>query len=435
LQASLAETVRRHETLRTTFAEVEGKVVQVIAPSVSWRLPVIDLSALPEAICAQIVRSLAAEERRRPFDLWHGPLFRVSLLRLAEDDHAFLVTMHHISTDGWSIGIFARELKVLYEAFAVGHPSPLPELPLQYADYAVWQRNWLQGDVLDAEIAYWREQLRGAPPLLEIPTDRPRPVHQSDRGARLSLPISGELSCQLAALSRTETCTPFMTLLAAFCILISRDSGQEDLVVGMSTANRPRAEIEGLIGFFINSLPLRINLSGSTCFRDLLKRVREISLGAFTHQELPLEKLVEAVRPVRSSVDSPLFRITFGVQNMPTEGIELPGLGLGAFDLQRVTARFDLTIWVAETRDGFCAHWTYSTDLFEESTVRRMHQRFVQLLKSIVEQPEADIDMLEMIPEEERRERIYQEKTQETSRHAKLVQVRPKKLRLNKPNH
>ncbi|MDQ3257051.1 MAG: condensation domain-containing protein, partial [Acidobacteriota bacterium] len=293
LQQTLDALMARHESLRTTFAAVDGSPVQVIAPTLNVTLSVTDLSELPEAEREAEARRLASEAAQRPFDLARGPLVRAGLLRLQAEEHVLLLNMHHIISDGWSTGVFVRELTTLYEAFSAGKPSPLVELPIQYADYAVWQRQWLTGDVLDKQLSYWRKQLTGAPSNLDLPIDKARPAVQSYRGGRQRLVLSQSLAERLKALSQQEGATLFTALLAIFQVLLARYTGQENIIVGTGIAGRNRAETENLIGFFINALALRTDLSGNLGFRELLGRVREVTLGAYEHQDVPFEKLVE----------------------------------------------------------------------------------------------------------------------------------------------
>ena len=428
LAESLAEVVRRHEILRTALPQVGGQPVQRISPPAGLTLPVVDLSALEQERREEELRRLLREEALRPFDLSRGPLLRPRLLRLEPDDHAVCLTLHHVVMDAWSLGILARELTTLYRAYSSGLPSPLPELPVQYADFSEWQRQHMSGDVLAEHLDFWRSHLAGDLKLVELPTGRERPARLSYRGARLSLPVDEETSARVLALGRRSGATAFMMLLSAFAILLSRTTGQEDLVLGMTLANRNRKELENLIGFFINTLPLRLDLSGSPRFLDLLRRVREVCLEAFAHQDLPLDKLIEAIRPDRSASESPLFRITFGVLNAPLGAAEFPGLQASSLGQGEETARFDLTVWVVETEQGFRVMWTYSTDLFEEAAIRRMHAHFEQILKSIAARPEAEIDALDMLTEPEQRERARQEQEQEESRRSRLLRVQPKKV-------
>ena len=325
LERSLGEIVRRHEVLRTSFPTVEGVAVQRIAPVLEVGLPVVELQGLDEGEREAEVRRLAAEEAQRPFDLARGPLLRVCLLKLGEEDHGLLVTLHHIVTDGWSLGVFIRELSALYQAFSTGRPSPLAGLPIQYADFAAWQRGWLQGAVLEGQLGYWQEQLAGAPSLLELPTDRPRPAVQSSRGASAVFTLEAELTQGLKALSQRAGVTLFMTLLGAFMVLLARYSRQEDIVVGSPTANRTHSQTEGLIGFFVNTLVLRADLSGDPPFEELMGRVRRVALEAYAHQEVPFERVVEALQPERTLSHSPLFQVLFALQTAPVGELELAG--------------------------------------------------------------------------------------------------------------
>ena len=292
LEQSFNELVRRHESLRTSFSDVDGQPVQVITPSLTVTLLVVDLSSIPGAEHESEALRLATEEARRPFDLTQVPLLRASVLQMAEQEHVLLLTLHHIVSDGWSMGVLFRELSALYNAFSTGKPSPLAELPLQYPDFAVWQRQWLQGEVLEGQLSYWKKQLAKAPAVLDLPTDRPRPPVQTYRGARQSLVLSQALTSRLKAISRQESVSLFMTLLAAFQTLLYRYTQCDDILVGSPIAGRNRTDIEGLIGFFVNTLVLRTDLSGDPSFRELLGRVRKLALDAYAHQDLPFEKLI-----------------------------------------------------------------------------------------------------------------------------------------------
>ena len=327
LARSLNEVIQRHESLRTIFADVDGEPFQVIATARSIDLPVTDLSLLPETEREAEVQRLMVEESRRPFDLARGPLLRAGLLRLSAREHILLLTMHHIVSDGWSIGVLIREMVALQEAISAGKPSSLPELPVQYADYADWQRRWLQGETLEAQLAYWRGQLAGAA-VLELPTDHPRPAAQSFRGARKELLLGKEMTAALKTLSQREGATLFMVLLAAFQTLLHRYTGQNDISVGTPIANRNRAEIEGLIGFFVNTLVMRTDFSGDPSFLALLGRVREVALDAYAHQDVPFEKLVEELHPERNLGQSPLFQVMFVLQNAPAPALRCLGLDL-----------------------------------------------------------------------------------------------------------
>jgi amino acid adenylation domain-containing protein len=403
LGRAFAEIARRHEALRTSFALVDGEPVQVIAPEPSAALEVADLRALPESDREAEAERLAIAEARRPFDLARGPLARAVLVRIGDEDHAVLLTMHHIVSDGWSFGVAAQELATLYEAFRRGEPSPLPALTTQYADFALWQRVWLRGEVLDGLLAYWTRQLAGVAPL-ELPTDRPRPAVRSSRGAVLHFELPEALTAALGALALREGATPFMVLLAAFQALLHRYSGQDDIAVGSPIANRNRAEVEGLVGYFVNMLVLRADLSGDPSFRDLLARVREVALGAFEHQDLPFDRLVEALQPPRDLSRTPLFQAMFVLQNnrMPDVGrrdLELSALRVGG---ETATAKFDLTLALEEVGGGLVGSFEYSTDLFVAGTIERMAGHFRTLLEGVVARPEARLSALPMLTEAER---------------------------------
>jgi aspartate racemase len=390
--------VMRHESLRTTFGYRDGTPVQIINKSVEVQLPVVDLSELPAGEREKEARRLASEEARRPFDLGKGPLLRASLLRLGEEDHVLLLTMHHIVSDGWSAGILMRELSLLYEAYSAGKASPLAELPIQYADFAVWQREWLQGEVLEKQLSYWRERLGDDLPVLELPTDRVRPAVQSYRGNSHSLVLSKNLADQLRQLSQQEGATLYMVVLAAFQVLLSRYSGQEDIIVGSPIAGRNRAETEGLIGFFVNTLVVRTDLTGNPTFRDLLKRVKEVALDAYAHQDLPFEKLVEELQPERDLSQNPLFQVMFALQNAPRSGLELGELKLSSFSFENKTTRFDLEVHIWELGNGSLrCSFVYNTDLFEERTVEGMARHYQTLLESIVAEPGREIQELRLL--------------------------------------
>ncbi|MFQ5610898.1 MAG: amino acid adenylation domain-containing protein [Anaerolineae bacterium] len=401
LEQSLTELVRRHEALRTTFQAVEGRPRQVIAPPGPLDLRTVDLRGSPGAGREAHLRRLVAEEAGQPFDLARGPLLRATLFQLDEEEHALLLTMHHIVSDGWSMGILFQELSALYRAFAAGDPSPLPEPPLQYADFALWQRDWLQGQVLDRQLGYWREQLAGAPAGLALPTDRPRPAVQTYRGGQVSLVLPKALADGLKALSQDGGGTLFMTLLAAFQTLLYRYSGQTDQVVGTPVANRNRVEIEGLVGFFVNTLVLRADLGGNPTFRELLGRVREVALGAQEHQDLPFEKLVEELQPERDLSQTPLFQVWFVLQNAPAEALDLPGLRASPFEVETGAAKFDLSLTLTETETGLRGSLGYNRDLFEASTAERMAAHFQTLLAGVAADPEQRLADLPLADETE----------------------------------
>ncbi|HEU4561306.1 MAG TPA: amino acid adenylation domain-containing protein, partial [Longimicrobium sp.] len=402
LEWSLGEIVRRHESLRTVFAEAGGSPVQVIAPFGDFVLPVEDLSALGEADREAELRRRAGEVARRPFDLAEGPLFRAALLRLHPGEHVLLLSMHHIVSDGWSMDVLFRELAALYAAYREGGESPLPELPVQYADYALWQREHLRGEVLERQLSYWRERLAGAPELLELPTDHPRPAVQTYRGAheRIELPL--ELLERLRALGRSEGATLYMTLLAAFQVLLSKHSGSEDIVVGTPVAGRTRTEVEELIGVFVNTLVLRTDLGGDPGFRGVLRRAREATLGAYEHQEVPFERLVEELRPERSLSHSPLFQVMFALQNAGGAGGALPGLSVSEFDAELASAKFDLSLSLTATSRGLQGGLTYSTDLFEPDTIARMARHLERVLEQVAADADVRLSRLELLSAEER---------------------------------
>jgi amino acid adenylation domain-containing protein len=405
LAAGLTEIVRRHESLRTTFKVTGGaepRVLQVIAPPFELPLPIADLAGLPAAERETEAARLAREEARRVFDLERGPLVRATLARLGEREHTLLLSLHHIVADGWSIGVLVRELSVLYSAFVQGRPSPLPELPVQYADFASWQRGWLQGEALEAQLGWWRERLAGAPAVIELPADRPRPPLQSARGGRLTYTLPATLSRELQALVRAEGATLFMALLAGFQALLARTTGGGDLPVGTPIANRNRVEIEGLIGFFVNTLVLRGDLTDDPSFRRLLARSREAALGAYAHQDVPFEKLVEELQPERDLSHSPLFQVMVILQNAPLEALELPDLTAIPLSAEGGTAKFDLRLSLLETPAGLAGSLVYNRDLFDGSTVARLGGYLENLLAAAVAHPELPISELALLDDAER---------------------------------
>ncbi|HSK80241.1 MAG TPA: amino acid adenylation domain-containing protein, partial [Thermoanaerobaculia bacterium] len=403
LAAALREICRRHEALRTTFAEVAGEPVQIVSLLDPPPLPGVDLSGLPAPARAAEAERRTREEARRPFDLRRGPLARWSLLGLGSGEHVLLATFHHIVADGWSIGVLLRELSVLYRANLLGAPSPLPALPVQFGDYAAWQRRWLSGERLEAQLARWRELLAGAPTVLELPADRPRPPVQSYRGAVERRALGGALAAGVEGLSRRAGATPFMTILAAFYALLGRSTGREDLLVGTPVANRQRAEIEGLIGLFVNTLALRGDLAGDPSFAELLARTREAALAAFTHQDLPFEKLVLALAPERDLSRSPLVQVSFGLERAVAEVPELaPGVQFTVEEADLGTSKLDLTLVVEPGREGLEIVAEQSTDLFDATTVRRLLGHYRTLLEAAVARPEERLSSLPLLAEAER---------------------------------
>jgi amino acid adenylation domain-containing protein len=408
LERTLSEVVRRHEVLRTTFAEVDGEPMQLIHESAPVSLTVIELEHMGEGERESEVRRLSLEETEKPFDLRGGPLLRVALLKLAGDEHVLLFTVHHIVSDGWSMGVLVREVAALYEAFTRGEESPLAELRVQYADFAAWQQQWLTGEVLEEQLSYWREQLQGASPVLELPTDRPRPALQSNRGGHEPFVLGVELSERLKTLSRREGATLFMTLLAAWQTLLSRYTGQTDIVVGTPIANRNRKETEDLIGFFINTLVLRGEVSDDPGFRQFLTRVREVCLGAYMHQDVPFERLVEELQPERDLSRTPLFQAFFVLQNLPAQTLELTGLNLSPVEMDIRKVVFDLTLDMREDGSNIVGVIEYNTDLFETATIQRMISHFTTLLEGIASNPEQKLSALPLLTEDECRRTLFE---------------------------
>ncbi|MBE9185474.1 amino acid adenylation domain-containing protein [Microcoleus sp. LEGE 07076] len=414
LEQTFNEIVRRHETLRTTFAAVSGQPMQIISLNSQITFQILELEHLPPEQRQTEAQKITATESLRPFNLSTGPLMRVTILQVTNTEHILLLNMHHIASDDWSIGVLIRELEAIYTALINQQPSPLPELSLQYADFAEWQREWLQGEVLETQLAYWRQQLHGIS-VLNLPTDRPAPARQNYRGKTQYLELPKQLKDALLELSQRAGATLFMTLLAAFQILLYRYSQQADIVVGSPIANRNRSEIEALIGFFVNTLVLRTDCSGNPTFRDFLNRVREVTLGAYAHQDLPFEQLVEELHPERSPKRHPLFQVVFGLQNAPVYELELPELKLSSFHLETQTTRFDLELHLWEAADKFRSRYgeewehssglrgvaVYNTDLFDQVTVARMLRHFKTLLESIVANPEQAIANLPLLSENE----------------------------------
>ncbi|RCJ40837.1 non-ribosomal peptide synthetase [Nostoc minutum NIES-26] len=401
LEQSLKELVQRHEILRTTFSSVDGQPVQLICPETTLTLPLINLQELPLNQREAEAKRQANQEAQCPFDLAQGPLFRTKLLRLTEQEHILLLNMHHIISDGWSFDVSFRELAALYKGFASNQPSPLPKLPIQYADFAAWQRDWLQGDILKSQLDYWKQQLSGELPVLQLPTDHPRPPVKTYQGAHQSLELSNELTQALKALSQQQGVTLFMTLLAVFQTLLFRYSGQSDIIVGTPITGRNQVEVEALIGFFVNTLALRTDLSGNPSFRELLDRVRKVALGAYTHQDLPFEKLLEELQPERDQSRTPLFQVIFVLQKASRQILELPGLTLTPLEVHTGTAKFDLTLEFQETTEGMRGRFEYNTDLFDSATIVRMAGHFRTLLEGIIADPEQLLSNLPLLTAKE----------------------------------
>ncbi|WP_309733228.1 amino acid adenylation domain-containing protein [Chamaesiphon sp. OTE_75_metabat_556] len=398
LEQSLSELLRRHEILRTTFPIVDGRPIQLIVPPTSVTLPIHNFQDLTIEVQTDRLRQMAIAQAAQPFDLAVGPLIQFTMLKLSDRQYVLLLKMHHIIYDGWSLSIFFRELSQLYAAFAQGLPSPLTELPIQYADFAVWQRQWLTGVVLDRQLNYWQQQLAGVPPTLELPTDRPRSPIQTFAGGAECFQLDLDLTHRLKQLSQDSAATLFMTLLAAFLVLISRYTGQTDIVVGTPIANRNNAAIEQLMGFFANTLALRGNLAGNPSFRDLLAQVRQTTLSAYAHQDLPFEMLVEKLQPDRDLSRNPLVQVMFSLQNAPQSAADLSGLTIQSLPLPLdITVRFDLEVNYWETAAGLEGVWAYNTDLFEPTTIKRIGAHFHTLVNAIVANPELPIAKLPLL--------------------------------------
>lgn len=389
LELSLNEIIRRHEVLHTVFDTVNGNPVQRVAPIIPISLRKMSLSDVPPE--SSILKQLAADERAHPFDLARGPMMRALLVALGEQEHALLLTLHHSVSDGWSMGILCHEMQALYDAFASGTEVRLPALPIQYADFAVWQREHLQGEVLDEQLSYWRSQLANVSSVLELPSDRRRPEISTFRGDRVTFELTPELTKQLKTLSQREGVTLFMILLAALDALLSRYSGQTDIAVGTAIANRNRDETEGLIGFFVNMLVMRTDMKGNPTFLELLQRVKQMTLAAYQHQDVPFEQIIEMLQPQRSFNRAPLYQVEFTLQNAPLEPLEVRGLRFTPIDVQEVSSETDLNLIMSETESELAGEVVYATDLFDTTTIERMMSHFRNLLEEIVKAPEQRI--------------------------------------------
>ena len=405
LKRTLDYIVARHEALRTSFASTDGIPMQVISERLTLDMPLLDLSHLSEPEREAEARRVLREEARRPFDLSRGPLIRSIILQLHEQEHILLITTHHIITDGWSMGVFHRELMALYEAFANGRPSPLPELPIQYPDYAYWHRHWFQGEVYESQLAYWKNQFKTLPPVLELPTDHPRPsvqAHRAFRGSKRKLTLSKDLTRKLKELCQKEEATLFMLLLAAYQILLHRYTGEDDIVVGSPIAGRCLAETEQLIGLFINALALRVDLSGNPTLREVLACVKEVALGAYANQDLPFETLVKELQPDRSLAHNPLFQVMFVLQSESIPTLELSGLRVSQVHVDNIVANFDLTLDVVERDGQLECLFESNADLFDENRITCLLSHFQNLLEGIVANPRQRISDLPLLSEAER---------------------------------
>lgn len=419
LKRALDEIVRRHEALRTRFVTTDGKPFQEVMPHTTLRLPLTDLSDRPRDKAEAEALRIANEDAHTPFDLEQGPLHRIFLMRLRADEHILVINMHHIVTDGWSMGVFTNELDQLYSAFLAGKPSPLSELPIQMADFAVWQKNSLVGETLEEHLAYWRKQLAQPLAALSLPTDHPRPAVQSYRGGHQTVRLDGELSDALRKLSQRHAVTLFMTLYAAWQVLLYDICRETDVVIGSAVAHRNRKELEGLIGFLVNMLILRTDLSGNPTFVQLLGRSREVTIGAWSHQDLPLTRILKEVAPERDLSRNPLFQIEFslltpdknpavygyGLAMGSVETIELPGLVLTPVPLNYENARYDVAVFLWDMPGGIHGTIEFSTDLFEDATMERMAQRYETVLRAVVDRPYATLDELVAVLQQGDRDR------------------------------
>ena len=412
LEQCLQAMVRRHESLRTTFVAHSGQPIQVIHTDLYIPLTVIDLQMADEKERAREVFHLLSISLHQPFALSQGPLLRIGLFRLQEQEHIFCMMVHHIVFDGWSMSIFLHELSLLYRAFLQRRPSPLPPLTLQYADVALWQRDWLKGEVLDRLINYWSMQLAGAVPL-QMPTDRPRGAIVQDRGALYPLMFSAPLGQELLALSREVGVTLFMTLLTAFNILLYRWTRQQDIVVGTDIANRTQASTEQMIGFFVNLLPLRIRLSAQATFREIVRQVCATVLDAYAHQDLPFDKLVEALQLERKPGQIPLINVLFVLNNMPQPSLTLPNVAISPVDIEVQTAKFDVALFLMERGEEFVGYVNYRTELFDAEIIAALVRHFEVLLHSIVAAPETAVELLEMLTAQEKEQACNSERARE----------------------
>jgi malonyl CoA-acyl carrier protein transacylase/acyl carrier protein len=414
LAGALAGLVARHEVLRTTFRIASGRAWQVVSPEApAPDLPLVDLSGLPADAAEAQARRLAAEDASRRFDLFAGPVLRAALFKLAPAEHALVITVHHVAGDGWSWGVLLREIVELYESALEGRAPRLPALPVQYADFAAWQRCWLAGEVLDRQIDYWRRRLAGLP-VVELPPDRPRPAVRSGRGNVEPVAIPHELAAALGRLGRQEEATLFMVLVSAFCVLLHyyEGSGADDVVLGTDVANRNRGETEGILGLFVNQLVLRNDLSGDPTFRELLGRVRRTTLEAYAHQDAPFDKLVEVLNPARDMSRTPLFQVKMVLQNTPLEARAVRGLSVSLFEFHNQTAKFDLLLNLTEGPAGLAGNLEYSTDLYEPATIRRLLANFAALLAAVAERPDGRLSEIEAVLRESDRE-AWQRRSQE----------------------
>ena len=408
LEGVIQEIVRRHEALRSGIVIVNGDGASIVCAGAEVRIGLVDLSGMEWRRLEQTIKRLALEEARRPFDLGEAPLLRVELLKLEEEDHIILLTMHHIVTDAWSMRLFDREIRQLYAAYHDGQPSPLDELSIQYGDYAAWQRTWLSGDVIEEQLEYWKKYLEGAQPVLALPTDRVRPAIVRYPGGGHHSRLSADLSSRLKELGRREGATLFMTFMSVFQLLLHRYTGERDIIVGSPISGRNQIETEPLIGFFVNTLVFRTKLFRGMNFRELLRAVREITLEAHAHQDLPFEKLIEALGVERSLSYNPLFQVMFVLENYSNENPDLPELRFSPFDVGTETQKFDLTLSAGDAGGEICVSFLYNTDLFDASTVARMSGHFQMLLEEISSDPSRSLGDLGLLTEAERQQMMVE---------------------------
>jgi hypothetical protein len=401
IEHALNEIVNRHESLRTTFTRIDGRPTQTVLPEAAIAMPVIDFESLSADREKEAIKA-AESEARQPFDLERGPLIRAIMVKLKAERHLLVITLHHIVSDVWSRAVLVKEITELYQAYAESMPPRLEPLEIQYGDYAYWQREWLQGERLERQLDYWREQLAGAPAFLDLPTDHPRPAAQTFGGATYPVELDKELLGAVNAMSRSLGVTLFMTLLAAFSALLHRYTGQDDILIGAPIAGRNRVQLERLIGFFVNTLVVRARLAGNPSFSELLKRVKETTLWAYSHQDLPFEKLVEELQPARDAAYSPLVQVVFTLQNAPEQRVELPGLNLTTVEIETATVKYDLVLDVWESDGELRGFWRYSTDLFDAGTICVIARHFKDLLAQVVGDPQRQIESIELVSPEER---------------------------------
>ncbi|WP_242071964.1 non-ribosomal peptide synthetase [Nostoc sp. FACHB-110] len=431
LEQSLNEIVRRHEVLRTSFYQDNGQPFQAIASNIKLKLPIIDLKHLSASEQATAVERLMIQASQTPFDLEQGPLLRCTLIHTHTQEYIVLFSIHHIASDGWSMGVLVEELATLYAAFTAGESSPLPELPMQYVDFAIWQRQYLQGERRETLLTYWKQQLANLP-VLQLPTTRPRTEVTTNQGASYGFVIPASVVKQVRSLSQQAGVTLFMTLLASFKILLQRYCQQDDIVVGTDVANRNHAEIQPLIGFFINLLVLRTDLSGNPTFLELLQRIRSQTLRAYAHQDLPFDELVRALQPERHLSNTvPLFQVLFVFQNTPQSSLELPGISFQLLEVESQTSRFDLSLLLQETEQGLKGKWQYNADLFSSNTIIQLTNHWQTLINNIVHQPQSRINSLEMLTESEKTQQTQQQQNKKVAKRQKFMTVAPQPVSLS----